>query len=359
MSGDASTAARDLSRAVAVAVAHEPVALTVKNLSTLSAAGAEEIRRVFDSELKTAPQPAAQVDLTISENLTEFVLVAEIRRQGGRQVLVESWPRTTVIAASAGKDKPPRVTLEKKLVWEQDLPILDVAQAGDALLVLDATRVLLIRGAQRESAPIPAPRPWPRDLRGRLTAVANAFTTYLPGVICRGSTAPQLALACRDSREPWLLAPGALAQFAPDRNLFSGHIDVEPGGARDLPAFYSAAPAAGAWIFAAADGRAHVYTSTWEPAGVIDQWGSDIAAIETPCGPRVAATRPTGSNAPDALQAYDPAPTGGSPTPGGPALEFPGPVTALWSTGKTATAVTRDLETGRYAAFIVAASCGS
>ena len=270
-------AARDLARAVAIAVAYEPVTLTVRNLSALSAADTAEIRRVFESELKAAPQPAAEVQLTISENLAQFLLVAEIHRQGDRQVLLESWPRTPALSA-APKDQPPRITLEKKLVWEQDQPILDVAQAGDATLVLDATRVLMARGAERQASPITATRPFPRETRGRLTVGDTAFTAYLPGVICRGSTAPQLALVCRDSQDPWLLAPGAIAVFTPDRNLFSGHIDVEPGGARDLPPFYSAAPAGDAWVFAAADGRAHVYTRSWESAGAIDQWGSDIAA---------------------------------------------------------------------------------
>ena len=224
-------AARDLARTVAAAVAHEPVALTVKNQSALSAADTAEIRRVFESELKTAGQPAAEVRIAISENLTQFLLVAEIHRQGDRQVLLESWPRTPAPSAAAPQDKPARVTLEKKLVWEQDQPILDVAQSGDAMLVLDATRVLLVRGAERQSAPIPATHPWPRDIRGRLSVSDSAFTAYLPGAICRGTAQPQLSLVCRDSPDPWLLAPGAIALFAPDRNLFPGHIDVEPGGA--------------------------------------------------------------------------------------------------------------------------------
>jgi hypothetical protein len=362
MSGDMGGAARDLARTVAAAVAHEPVALTVKNQSALSAADTAEIRRVFESELKTAGQPAAEVRIAISENLTQFLLVAEIHRQGDRQVLLESWPRTPAPSAAAPQDKPARVTLEKKLVWEQDQPILDVAQSGDAMLVLDATRVLLVRGAERQSAPIPATHPWPRDIRGRLSVSDSAFTAYLPGAICRGTAQPQLSLVCRDSPDPWLLAPGAIALFAPDRNLFPGHIDVEPGGARDLPPFYSAAPAGDAWIFAAADGRAHVYTHSWESAGAIDQWGSDIAAIQTPCGARILATRPTGHTEPDAIRTYDlgvPEGNGGAPRPAGPAIEFSGPITALWSAVNSATAVSRDLQTGRYAAFILAPTCGS
>jgi hypothetical protein len=354
---DMSGAARDLARGVSAAVAHEPVAVSVKNLSALGATEAAEIRRLFESELKAAGQPAADVHLTISENLTQFLLVAEIFRGGERQVLLECWPRTPATSTAAPKEQPERVTLAKKLLWEQDQPILDVAQIGDAMLLLDSTRVLLVRGDDRQSVPIPVTHPWPRDLRGRLSVSDTAFTAYLPGAICRGSAQPQLSLACQESQDSWLLAPGAIALFAPDRNFFQGHIDIEPGGVRELPPFYSAAPVGDAWIFAAADGRAQVYAHTWESAGAIDRWGSDIAAIQTPCGARLLVTRATSLTEPDAIQPYEL--SNGTPSPAGPALEFSGPITALWSAGGSATAVARDLETLRYAAFSLAPTCGS
>jgi len=363
MSADPDSAARDLARTIAAAVAHEPVALTVKNLSALSAAETAEIRRTLESELKVAGPPSAEVQLTISENLTQFLLVAEIHRAGERQVVLESWPRTPAASGGPPPDQPARVTLEKKLLWEQDQPILDAAQAGDAMLVLDANRVLLVRGADRQSTPIPATHAWPRDPRGRLSVSDTAFTAYLPGTICRGSAQPQLSLECHDSQDPWLLAPGAIAVFTPDRNLFQGHLDIEPGGARDLPPFYSAAPADDAWIFAGDDGRTHVYThafaSSWESGGGGDQWGSDVAGVQTPCGARILATRATSLTEPDAIQLYEIEPSGGRPNPAGPALEFSGPITALWSAGNSATAVSRDLQTGRYAAYSLAPTCGS
>ena len=355
-------AARDLARAVAAAVGHEPVAISLKNLSSLGAAEAADIRRVFESELKSPGQPAADVQLTLSENMTQFLLVAEIHRHGGRQVLLESWRRTPALPTAAANGKPAQVTLDKKLLWEQDQPILDAVQTGGAALVLDSTRVLLIRGDAQQSAPIPATHPWPRDVRGRLSATSTAFNAWLPGTVCRGSMQPQLSLECRDAQDPWLLAPGVIANFSPQGNFFPGHIDIEPGGARDLPPFYTLAPAGDAWIFAAADGRAHIYSRSWEAAGAIDQWGSLIAGIQTPCGPRILATRPSSLSEPDAIQPYDYAAgevAGGAAHPAGPPLEFSGPITALWSAGNSATAVARDLRTGRYAAFSLAPACGS
>lgn len=354
-----SGAARDLARAVAAAVAHEPVAVAVRNLSSLGPAEAGQVCHIFESELKAAGQPAAEIQLTISENLTQFLLVAEIHRGGERQVLLESWPRGPSAIAEA-KDAAGRVTIEKKLLWEQDQPVLDAAvlhEDGGAIVVLDAARVLLVEGAAQQSVPLPAGRPWPRDLRGRLSVSGAAFTAWLPGAICRGSLQPRLSLECHESQDPWLLAPGALAAFAPAGNFFQGHIDVEPGGAHELTPFYSAASAGDAWVFAGQDGRARVYTPAWELTGETAEWGSDLAGIQTPCGARILATRPAVPTEPDAIQPYEI--SAGSPRPAGRALEFPGPITALWSAGNSATAVSRDLQTGRYAAYSLVPACGA
>jgi hypothetical protein len=355
---DMSGAARDLARNVAAALAHEPVTLTVRNLSAAAPGEIAEVRRVFETELRSdgarlvdAP-PAAEVRLTLSEDLTRYLLVAEIQRGPERRVLVGWWPRSPASAQPLAS----QVRLERKLLWEQDGPILDVAHAGDAMLVLDPTRILLLRGAERQSVPVPPLHPWPRDVRGRLAAGGPAFTAWLPGVICRGSLEPRLSVECSESQEPWLLAPGALAVFAPDRNFFAGRVDIESWGTQDVGPFYSAAPAGDAWVFAGTDGRVRIYTRGWQQAGTIGRWGSDLAGIQTPCGARILATRPGGGAEPDAIQPY--ALIEGAASPAGPALEFAGPVTALSSAGSSAAAVSRDLKTGRYAAFSLAPTCG-
>ena len=108
---------------------------------------------------------------------------------------------------------------------------------------------------------------------------------------------------------------------------------------------------------AGADGRAHSYSRNWTPGSTIEHWGSDLAGVDTPCGPRILATRAGGPDERDAVQPY--AFVDGAASIAGPPLEFPGPVTALWSAGNSATAVSRDLETGRYAAFSLAPACGN
>ena len=361
-------AARDLARSVAAAAARDPVILSVRNLSTLGPGEAAAIRREFESELRARgarvveAAPAAEIRLTVSENLTQFLLVAEFRRGDERQVLLDSWPRTPLSPQPAnGGDRGggtlAQVTLEKKLLWEQEQPILDAVRLDDGVLILDAARVLLVRSQERQSVPIPPLHPWPRDMRGRLLANGTAFTAWLPGAVCRGATEPRLSAECRESQEPWPLAPGATAVFSPARNFFEGRVAIDSWGARDVPPFYSAAPAGDAWVFAGDGGRARIYTRSWEPGGAIDHWGGDLAGVQTPCGPRILATRPAGINEPDAIQPFEL--VGGMANAAGPAQEFPGPITALWAAGSLATAVSRDLQTGRYAAYSLAPACGS
>ena len=359
-------AARDLARSVAATAARDPVTLSVRNLSTLGPGETAAIRREFESELRARgarvveTPPAAEVRLTISENLTQFLLVAELRRGDERQVLLDSWPRIAPApqpSQNTGGRVPSQVTLEKKLLWEQEQPILDAVRLDDGMLMLDAARVLLVRGQEQQSVSIPPLHSWPRDMRGRLLVNGAEFTAWLPGVVCTGAAQPRLTAECRESQEPWPLAPGATAVFSPARNFFEGRVAVESWGAHEVAPFYTAAPAGDAWVFAGDGGRARIYTRSWEPGGVIDHWGGDLAGIQTPCGPRILATRPSGTAEPDAIQPFDL--VDGRANIAGPAQEFPGPITALWAAGSFATAVSRDLQTGRYAAYSLAPACGS
>jgi len=337
-------AAHDLARAVAVVVNHEPAAVTVKNMSSLSPADAADIRRVFEAEFKPAGSPAATVEITISENLADFVLSAEVRRSGERQVLLESWPRTAAPRAA-------RVTLQANLLWEQDRPILDAVRSGDRTLVLDGSGVWLLQGTARQSAAIPGAHVWPRDLRGHLSLSLPAFTAWLPGVICRGAVEPQLSVECHDSQDPWLLGPGVLASFDSARNFFTGRIFASPGGAHDIPPFYSAALLGDAWLTAGVDGRARVYSPAWDQTAAIDAWDGDAAGLQTPCGPRLVVAQS------ESVQPFEL--RNGAAAAAGPAVGVTGRIAALWSAGSSATVVSHDLETGRYAAYSLAPACGS
>ena len=61
--------------------------------------------------------------LTFSESQSAYLLVAEARKGDERQTLIESWKRTPATATTPTAS----VTIERKLLWEQADPILDVA----------------------------------------------------------------------------------------------------------------------------------------------------------------------------------------------------------------------------------------
>ena len=375
-SGDA---AHDLARRISAAAAGQTAALSFRNQSSLAAAAFDRIRTVIEGDLRASgvrladTSTEAVIRVTASESFREYLLTAEIFRGEQRTVELVSWPRLAVSPRPAAGI----ATLEKKLIVEQDEPILDFAvaetDAGSLLLVLEPGRVAVYSAspagwAPLRDFPIAAAGPLLRDPRGRLTVQAPAFQAYLPGVACRGTMDPP-ALDCTAGDALWPLASGAsflgLAAFSSGRNYFNGELMSPAGNRNTVPPFFSMALAgAGAeplWILAGLDGRAALYNSSFTPAGpAISGWGSGLAGTEANCGGgrQVLSTRPGDASEPDALEAWEL--SGGEPVAASPPLDFPGPVTALWPAGATAaSAVARDPRTGRYAAYSVVIRCGS
>ncbi len=334
-------AGRDLARRIAGVVPKENISLAVRNLSSLAPARLEEARRAVEAELRAQGVRVVEsggvvVRITASDSLRECLLVAEIPRGDERQVVMAVWPRE-----AEGANASP-LWLEKKLVWEQEAPILDFVVAGDALLVLEPARVAVYARRDggwepRHSLAVAAPAPWPRDLRGRLVAQQGTFQAYLPGVTCRGVLDPAPSIACAPGETLWPLYTGATlaarAAFRSGRNFFDGPVTTIAGARVDLRPFYSAALINGAWV---TDAR-----GPWQ----------DLAGVEAPCGQVLAESG-------DSVQAYDM--TAREPAAAGAPVEFPGTVTALWPAGAAAVSVVaRDSRTGRYAAYTLAVACGN
>jgi len=332
---DISSPARDLARKIRQDVS----SLTVRNLSSLPAAAVADITRTLETELRVrANRPGASVNVTLSENVKSYLWVAEIRRGEDREVAMLAVDRLGVPPAYL-----PPVTIGKKLLWEQEKPILDAATVDSILIVLDPTSVSFYRDRQlTQSLPIPGWKPMPRDPRGRLVMERDSFRAFLPGTICTGSLSPA-AMSCGESNAPWPL-DGAAAALAPGRNYFT---------APRLGSFLSAASLPQFQIVAGLDGRARVYDGAFREVSLVSGWGSDIAAIENGCA-QILATRPGDAGEPDAVQAYDISGRSASD----PAT-FPGPVVALWRSARKgeAVAVARNAETGRYAAYSLAVTC--
>lgn len=368
-------AVRELAAKTALlAGAGTPVTIACRNASSLDSADAARLRAAFESLLQQAGghpgqgAAAVEVSLTLSENSTDYLLVEEARKGDERTVWIAAWKRP-----AAGQPPVAGLSLEKKLAWEQEEQILDLAISGDAMLVLAPSRITLLarredRWEQRQTVRLTPPGPWPRDLRGRLRLSAPRFQAFLPGLACQGTMAPELSLDCRPGDQPWMLESGShallAANFAHGRNYFDGRVVTQSGVARSAPPFFSAAAVQDRtstyWLLALADGRAELFDNNFNVLAPMPSWGSDVAGIDGRCGPatQVLATRDADANEPDAIQSWAVADRTAAPLTA-PVL-FPGPVTALWTAGPdSALAVARNLASGRYEAYVVTLACGS
>jgi len=372
---DLSGAARELARQTAAFAGEgEPVSVEYLNASSRGAAELGQARSAFEAALKGAGlrvsdvAPVAELRLTLSENQSQYLLVEEARKGDERQVWMAAWKRAEPAAAAL-----PGVALDRKLVWEQEEQILDVAFPAAGMLVLSPSKVTLY--TQRENGawtlqravPLAPGKPWPRDVRGRLRVTGASFQAFLPGMACGGAAEPSLSMECRAGDEPWVLEPGShatlLANFAAARNHFDGRVATEAGLRKTIAPFYSAASAAEQnrllWLLAMLDGHTQIFDAWLDPVGTVASWGSDIAGTEANCGggSQVLATRPGDAGEPDAIQAFAIVNRAASPLTA--PMEFAGPVTALWRlSADSALAVVRDPLTGRYAAYVITVFCG-
>jgi hypothetical protein len=371
---DVNGAAHDLARQTAAfAGTGQPVSVTYGNVSSLGPAELGQARGAFEAALKEAGlrvsdvAPVAELRLTLSENQSQYLLVEEARKGDDRQVWMAAWKRAAPAAAAL-----PGMALDRKLVWEQEEQILDVAFLAAGMLVLSPSKVTLYTPREdgswepRRAVPLAPGKPWPRDLRGRLRVTGASFQAFLPGMECGGAAQPSLSVECRAGDEPWVLESAGpatlLAHFAAARNHFDGRVATGTGLQKTLAPFYSAASAGEQnqllWLLAMLDGRTQVFDAWLDPVGAIASWGSDIAGTAASCGggSQVLATRPGDAGEPDAIQAF--AIVNRAAAPLTAPVEFAGPVTALWpSRATSALAVVRN-PTGRYAAYVITVVCG-
>jgi len=367
--------ARDLAeKIIAHAQSRSSVSLTVKNISSLPPSRVTEVQHALESELHRrgvslveAERAMEQVRVTLSENTSGYLWVAEVGHDDSWVVVMVRVP-----ALAPAERASAALALRRTPLWSQPEPMLDVASTADGgLLVLGRDSVSLYRVRDRKwqlagSAPLTHQRPWPRDLRGRLVIEADgSLRAYLPGVQCTGTIQPQLNLSCQGSDDPWPLSPEVNAFFSSRRDFFTGAVKLARGSqAGDLGPFYSAAMFSqgerGFWIVAFNDGSAKLINAQGQVVTAFNGWGSDLAGIASDCGSgwQVLATRATDSTLPETLTAYEIA--GRDAVEAAPALEFAGPITALWSApdGRNVTPISHNLRTGDYEAFSVSAICG-
>jgi hypothetical protein len=410
---------------VARAAPQTTLALSVRNVSSLGDDDVTRIRRALRSELRnckirltTNQQIAAEVQVTLSENVEGLVWVAEIQNGAARDVAMVAVPRPPTDA--------PRLPAELLVVritriYQQPEPMLDVVPltnssnegSGQAapsvakLLVLDAGAVSLYEKGPthdkpaetdrstwqlKASMPFSRQRPCPRDPRGRLIVrTDNQFDVYLPGAKCTGTLEPPV-VQCQEGDEPWPLGAHVSAFFTPDRSYYDGRIRLEDGHEIKAPPFFAAvmapANAAGAThvaagaglkpgpmtgvtlggaaattallLLAGLDGRVQLVDREGGSITNLEGLGSVIAGVQTGCrsGWQILAAGAGDWSQPDSVQAYElinhKLLEASSPS------EFAGPVTELWplANGSEAMAIAHSLKTGQYEAYRVSMACG-
>ncbi len=302
---------------------HATISLTVKNLSSLDSAAVAGIRADLEMGLRrrgfvlSSPDSAkaaatTAIELTLSENLLEYVWVANIYRSDGERNAIVSVSRAAATLAAAPE---PAISLQRQIIWRQAGKILDFAVGtndaggGFALVVLEPERLAFYKSAGEQleldrAVAIAHAKPWPRDLHGRIDLEAHSAS--LPGLHCIGNFDHPETIQCTETpseeEAPQLLADATIQ--------ISG---------RDV----------------------------------------DAVRINETCGPdSILLAGGIGDwTQPDAIRAYTPVDQ--QPQALSAPLEYAGPVLVLWpsSDRRSARVVSRNLLTGMYEASIVSISC--
>ncbi|HWZ44360.1 MAG TPA: hypothetical protein VNW97_12850 [Candidatus Saccharimonadales bacterium] len=348
------------------------VLVSFENMAGSPAADPDTVKRTILDNFQKAgvrlvkPELAlAEVQITFSEDWQDHVWVASIRQGPGTQVVIRRFAKLQKATAS----RAPTLTIRKGLVWQQETPVLDFADDGQNLFVLEPEQIAVYlsdagKWRLKQTLAISHEHTWPRDLRARLQLNGPQITAYFPGTLCVGSSSPP-AMQCRASDDPWLIDLDQLAAFfSPARNFFTGVLAGANAG-ESVPAFFSAAalPTSDSrqWIFAGTDGRARIYVNSLAaPAAMINDWGSNLASVQSGCGSgrQVLVSLPTDITRSDALQAFEV--QNHEALPASSTTELPGPLLALWpgETEQVVHGIVLSAATGRYEAWNFTVGCG-
>jgi hypothetical protein len=283
-----------------------------------------------------------EVVVTATENNSGPLLVLQIKK--GDEQFVKTAAYSIQPAKPAAK---PSLTLS--LLREQPDPILDLAIAGDRMLVLSPTQVEELQRAAdgkwdaTDAFSLEALLP-SRDPRGKLEISNDTATAFLPGGTCAGKWTPSFQWTCTNTPGGFQI-DGEQIHFTPGQNT------VETAAGNRI---FSLAGIGDVRVMAEVDGSVRVSKGD-QPLSVPD-WGSDIASLTSRCLPNPAILS-TSSTAQESVTAYDIASS--PPRALTEPLSVPGPVTALWPTPAGALAVVHESQTGQYAAYLVSLDCGN
>lgn len=317
---------QDLDDALQRLVQHagrKPLSITWQNLSTMPPEEADQTRKRVESVFENSPS-GTEAKATLSENPHGYLIVLQL---SDGKVYMESWARPPA------KPSQPPYLLRRVPLGESTHPVLDAAVSPDGrtTVLLEPFRVVSPDG---RSAGLGLPRPLPRDPRGRIwISDLGDIGVQLPGMRCSGTLKH---MQCAASEETWIV---------PGRNYFRG--------TRSL--YYSEVEIEGGDFQSELDGHTRLYVDQAEPGRVLENWGSELAPVESACGAKIQIVT---SLETEQAQAFEYA--GGQVRPSTAALATDGPIVAMWPAGERAdqvTMVVRNRAKGTYEASRLAIDC--
>ncbi len=374
---DWSAKSAELAKAIAGASGPGTITLSVVNASSLPKDQVTEIQRAIEAQLRAAgvrigaaANANSDVRVTLSENLHEYVWVAEIKQGNDTRVEMVSSPRS---ASAATPKNGATVSVRKVLMWSQatqmlDMLLVDGSSSNPKMVVLDVEAIAIYalrdgKWQKEQNWPITHSRAFPRDVHGLLVLGKDkSLEAYLPGTVCDVASLSANAIVCRESDDAWKIGYRA-AFFNSGRNYFTGAL--VPASDKATSPFYSMA-----WmdkqsytlaISTGVDGRVRISDGVNErtlPAAANSDWGSDIAAVKSGCGAgaQLLVTSNGDDTVGDSIRLYEVPDR--DPVLVSASTDVPGPIMALWSHDATgASAIVHNVQTGQYEAYSVSIAC--
>jgi hypothetical protein len=358
-------AARSLARKVSSAIHASSVTCDFRNLSTLRRAEFTNLFAAFQEELQShgvkllaADGPVSLV-VSVTQDPAEYIAIVQIQTKGNTETLMET---IGPVDGPAAPEPAFSITLHREFLFSQNDPISDVVLDQDGkhaqVLAVHEVSAYELQGDRWELTGVnrlPRHRVPKRSDTGFLGIGIDSASAVFPEEICTVSLLP--------GNSGWECRKNGL-----------------PMGVRGVSQEAMAGKNLGAWISAAQivtegktkiivtgeDGLARMYEEAAEPVTVFPNWGSEIASVYSGCGSgwQLLVTGKGDWTKPDEIQAIDiqdlRAQTVSEP------MEFPGPIIVLHTPGMTwpdytangqAVAADRNLQTGRYEAYLLSIAC--
>jgi hypothetical protein len=359
--------ARLLARKAWASIHGSSVSLEFRNLSSLGNAEFAGVSTAFQEEFQRrgvkiqAEGAAVALIVSVTRNTTEYLGVVRIQRRDNSETVIET---IGPVQGPAAPQLTFNYTLHRKLLFSQDNPIIDVVfkdsdERAEALGVGEIYEYELRDGQwlPKGTDPFPYRANGTRDLRGFLSYGVDSQSAHLPREVCTTSISVGGGWSCKNSVEPWSVRAVPEAALA----------------GKKLGPWFSAAQFAPAGkpeiVVTGQDGLARLYEESAEPLAIFSDWGSEIAAIKSGCGSgwQLLVTGKLDWTKNDEIRAVEIRQRRAQPVSAG--MEFPGPVIALHSpnmrpiqdadANASAVAIIRNLQTGRYEAYLVTITCSN